>query len=91
MLVTILSVAGDIAGGISKNRFQAITFDWSDPVQCLAGYYHMICGHILDENYKWGVLVNTCKEFGLYHPQKGDHLRRASLPPSEGIHPFSGW
>ena len=28
------------------------------PVQCLAGYYHMICGHLLDENYKWGVLVN---------------------------------
>ena len=54
----------------------------SKPVQCLAGYYHMICGHILDENYKWGVLVNTCKEFGLYHPHKGDHLIRASLPPS---------
>ena len=27
---TILSIAGDIAGGISENRFRAITFDWSD-------------------------------------------------------------
>ena len=30
ILQAILSVAGDIAGGISKNRFRAITFDWSD-------------------------------------------------------------
>ena len=25
------------------------------PVQCLAGYYHIKYGHLLDKNYKWGV------------------------------------
>ena len=27
--LAVFSLAGDIAGGISKNRFRAITFDWS--------------------------------------------------------------
>ena len=25
------------------------------PVQCLAGYYHIKYGHLLNDNYKWGV------------------------------------
>ena len=54
----------------------------SSAVQCFAGYYHMTYGHILNVDYNNGVKINTCKEFGLYHPRKGNHLIRASLPPS---------
>ena len=94
LLISMTGSAGKEAGyngALSAVRRDKKACKGGGAVQCLAGYYHMICGHILDENYKWGVLVNTCKEFGLYHPQKGDHLSRASLPPSVGINPYSGW
>ena len=51
-----------------------------EPVQCFAGYFDIEYGHLLDGEKQMGVIINTCKEFNLYHPNKGYLLIRATLP-----------
>ena len=58
-----------------------------EPVQCFAGYFDIEYGHLLDGEKQMGVIINTCKEFNLYHPNKGYLLIRATLPTWLGIYP----
>ena len=50
---------GDLAGGISKNQFQAITFDWSDlPIQ-IFGYLAIWLSAM--SMAKWGIPEKSIK------------------------------
>ena len=53
---------------------------YTGPVQCFAGYCDVKYGHLLEGEKQKGVIVNTCKEFNLLPPQKGDPLIRATPP-----------
>ena len=50
------------------------------PVQCFAGYCDVKYGDLLEGEKQKGVIVNTCKEFNLLPPHKGDPLIRATPP-----------
>ena len=57
------------------------------PVQCFAGYCDVKYGHLLEGEKQKGVIINTCKEFNLLPPHKGDPLIRATPPTWLGINP----
>ena len=57
-----------------------IFFNCAWAVQCFAGYFDIEYGHLLDGEKQMGVIINTCKEFNLYHLTKGYLLIRATLP-----------
>ena len=82
----IRTLAGEAASLTSKKalrrkKLPLNKFNLSpQPVQCFAGYCDVKYGHLLEGEKQKGVIVNTCKEFNLLPPQKGDPLIRATPP-----------
>ena len=78
-------------GSLSKNEYwlqfgfsltgssSKVLLRWP-PVQCFAGYCDVKYGHLLEGEKQKGVIINTCKEFNLLPPHKGDPLIRATPP-----------